>query len=296
MYDLVVFYTFDAPTDASNFNLKMLKWSINSILREFTTISIKIMVYTNLTEELEKILDKCQVRRIPVEFANIVKSANYPPIFENSYYRHINNNYGAAHGRVYIMQDLLQEYDCPILYIDSDVAIAKGKGPEIIEYLRGVETVLTDAISATDFRKDFLEENTFTTEVPEWIPDCNRFCAGVLFIKNCDLGVKLSKTFREKYIKISREFGFTESNDEYAVALAFHELGVYPTHMQQWYIPNRNCPYPQQLKGADNIVHYALQKYYHKEFVENWLDGNTTGEAPPYKDVDEYVWGRIQDT
>lgn len=324
--DLVVFYTFDAPADHTNPNIKMLQLSIYSVLREFSdpTNNVVIRVYTSKPATLAAFIPRhprISIHSVPVEISTLIEGASIDPSLADNIYRAVNGRPGTPHARAFIFSELLQELRVPILYLDNDTGLSRGSGNEILKGLSKLPSVFTDALYHHSLFDDMMEESPFLTAaaLPEWVKvPTPRYCAGIVFIKPNQQGLAVAERLRDNYIRLTQEIGFLASNDEYALGLAFAQTKVKATYCHRYYDPrhkDRNVidAYTDFLReqAEDSllkIIHYGQQKYDSpattKRILTEWADflssSDRTRDEPRfpvptiYTDVENIVWGRLE--
>lgn len=327
---MVVLYTFDPPNVNlhRNESVLMLRISIYTVIRELDDFISEILIYTNQPKELKKMLkltsNKIQFLKINNRFSNFVKNSKllkrYDEIFydgdfidENEHFRKINGYFGVAHSRTYIMYDIARTKFKDILYLDFDTGIAKKMGLQAMEQLKKinilVEPKTSDSIvnNIKQLYPGLKDEN-----LPKYIfPYACRWNCGIMFVKYSAENEKLLKDIRNIYFKISRDIGFMQSNDEWAIGLGLFKNNLIPeshTGEINYYSPLTLKLLHKNLGKQLPFVHYMDQKSIDsskktwkimldswEKFLEN--DGDEPNfNKPDYtkRNSNEYIWGRFE--
>ena len=325
---MIVFYTFDLPlnidSQSQDEKLLMLKISIYTVIRELTNEDVKIFIYSNnpaiLKIKLFDIFPFIKYFKISSKFSKIVENGailkqRFDGLFKdaNEIYRVINNQFGTAHYRVFILNQILLNNVDNVLYLDYDTGIAKGKGSDAKCLLVNSEIILEPKTSHSvldDIRNIYPEFNQVV--LPKYInPYASRWNCGIMFIKNTAENKLLSKSIFKYYRWLNRDLGFTQSADEWSIGLAlFHSQKVPSITFEhtKFYSNQTLKLLNDDLPKPSPFVHYMDQKNIEtnqkkfKYILNKWrkfFEGKSlepTFMSPNYKkkNSNDFIWGRFE--
>lgn len=325
---MIVFYTFDLPLNIDEKNqldkLLMLKISIHTVYREFENETVKIFIYSNSPEVLkDKLMNQfseIKYFKIDPKFSKIVENAvlvklRFDGIYKDAdeIYRVINNSYGTAHYRAYILRRLLIDQAEDVLYLDYDTGIARGKGQQALNLISKHDIILEPKTADSiyeDIKTIYPEFNNI--DLPTFInPYACRWNCGIMFVKNTDKNRKISNAIYKNYKWLTKDLGFTQSADEWSIGLALFQYGIIPTTTFEnisFYSNKTLILLHDNLPQAPPFVHYMDQKNIEFEkynlinmlkLWRNYFDG--ISEEPNFiipdytkKNSNEFIWGRFE--
>jgi hypothetical protein len=325
---MIVFYTFDLPLDIDIQNqfekLLMLKISIHTVYREFGQKRIQIFIYSNhpdvLKSKLQNLYPHIKYFNIDSRFSKIIKNASLVKYrFDGTYkdkneiYRVINNSYGTAHYRVYILGHLLTTENEDILYLDYDTGIARGQGA-IAKKIISKSDILVEPKTADSIYDDIriIYPAFKNKNLPQYInPYACRWNCGIMYIKNTDKNRKLFHSIFKYYKWLTKDLGFTQSADEWSIGLALFQFKMMPSitiSNTSFYCNKSLILLHKNLPQISPFVHYMDQKNLEhtqikfKNILKLWgkyfdeFSEEPNFRLPNYskKNSNEYIWGRFE--
>lgn len=325
---MIVFYTFDLPVNVEfeiqQQKLLMLKISIHTVYRELGKKHINIHVFSYNPElfqfDLLNHFPNIRFFRIEKKFSTIVANATIvKKRFDgfrkdkNEIYRVINNNYGTAHYRVYILKKLLKSGEDDILYLDYDTGIARGTGQKAKKMMTTSE-ILLEPKTADSIFEDI--KNIYPgfkkMSLPKYInPYACRWNCGIMYVKNNNQSRALSNAMYEYYKLLAKDLGFTQSADEWSIGLALFKFNLIPdiTIDNTSFYSNKTLNLlHDNLPEPSPFVHYMDQKNIEIEqekfysMIELWDNYfKNKGSEPQFitpdytkKRSNDFIWGRFE--
>ena len=130
-YEFIIVYTFDFTKYTEHFEMLLL--SIISIMREFKDYKFLILIYTMTLNELES-----NIKILNLNNKLIVR------LYEPNKYNHTSSNFTndrshfnyIGHSRIFIVDELLKEFECPVIYLDNDTGIHYNYGKKCYELIK----------------------------------------------------------------------------------------------------------------------------------------------------------------
>lgn len=275
---LIVLYTFDTNLDKS-FSTKALKLSILTVLREFGK-NTKIVIYTTTLSNMRKVFKK-YLKFVDIRFYDKEIFGQYE-IKHAEYYKRFNM---IGHSRMFILPYLLHKEKTPILYLDSDVVISLGWGPEILNKLKTLvypygcnaednikpnEICINSEIYQTPFDTDFIYANDKTYSVN--ITNINN---GVMYFPYTDISIHMCNEMLGLYKKM-REINPIIYNDMFAFSMVLHSYNYYPKYGIESY----------QYKNVSitDPLHY-ISHFYAQKYMERYLDAFCSFFVPMLEEI-----------
>ena len=325
---MIVFYTFDLPLNVDLLHqrkkLLMLKISIYTVYRELGNKNIKIHIYSNQPELFQNELliqfPGLKFFNINKHFSNMVaKSIIVKKRFDgfnkdkNEIYRVINNNFGTAHYRVFLLDKLLNSGVDDLLYLDYDTGIARNYGNSAKKMFAKSNILLEPKTSDSIFEDiRIIYPGLKNVPLPNYInPYACRWNCGIMFLKNNLQNRRLTKWIYKYYKLLSKDIGFTQSADEWSIGLALFKFKMIPEitiENTSFYSNKTLMLLHDNLPGLSPFVHYMDQKNIETEqqnfdnMLSQWYSYFEHGrnlpnfKIPDYrnKNSNEYIWGRFE--
>jgi len=325
---MIVFYTFDLPLNVDLLDqrkkLLMLKISIYTVYRELGNKNIKIHIYSNQPElfqnELLMQFPGLKFFNINKHFSNMVaKSIIVKKRFDgfnkdkNEIYRVINNNFGTAHYRVFLLDKLLNSGVDDLLYLDYDTGIARNYGNSAKKMFAKSNILLEPKTSDSIFEDiRIIYPGLKNVPLPYYInPYACRWNCGIMFLKNNLQNRRLTKWIYKYYKLLSKDIGFTQSADEWSIGLALFKFKMIPEitiENTSFYSNKTLMLLHDNLPGLSPFVHYMDQKNIETEqqnfdnMLSQWYSYFEHGKNSPNfkipdyrnKNSNEYIWGRFE--
>jgi len=322
---MIVFYTYDFPKDIEHQieSLLMLKISIYSVLRELRNEIKFIVVFSNNPKEIKKKMNVNDeilfFKKVNNKHSEYIKTLplhyRYDGGFndENEHFRKIDKSYGIAHARTFLSYYLAKKYKSDILYLDFDTGIAKGKGRKCIEKLNR-SSIMLEPLTSYSILNQICQiyPRIDKKSLPEYInPYACRWNCGIMFVRYNDYNLKFMKDVKRFYFSLSKDLGFMQSSDEWAIGLALFYNKIIPDitfDNISFYVPGFLKFLHKNLDLSNGFVHYMDQKNIYsgqrkwKNMLNNWqnyFEGNCkepSFNTPNYfmKNSNELIWGRFE--
>ena len=281
----IVLYTFDYGR-ANHFF--MLRMSMLTCVREFGRDCL-IILYTSDVQRMQELMqDFSDV--VIVQFQNSKLDINFSQMWSDNRSVAFRQN-GIGHSRVFIIPELLRNFDLPILYLDSDTGICYKRGNEIMEYIVTGKypcgNMLENCI-ATDIYKligsprkvsryvqlEYTNINGVVCEKTKFDLNENlNINNGVMYFPSNELSKKISHNIVALYLYMHRHAYAIWDDMVSASAVLTSYSKTYNFTPISNYSPSVLVPRIADLSPIKYIIHYAyykgdlenLRKYYDKE-------------------------------